>query len=180
MKTEKLCPKCKIVKPASEFYIIGKYLSAYCKACTSIFSKEYHKNNKNEIHKRKYNHRINNIDKYIKSERAIHKDPKHIHRQWATYSIRHHKKRGFKMSMTIEELTKRAKTITYCPMCGIKLKWYYGNLSSNSPTVDRIDSNNELTMDNTQIICHKCNMAKRDRTMKEFVEYCRTIVEKFG
>ena len=143
-------------------------------------SKEYHEKNKNEIHKRKYHHRINNIDKYIKSERKVHRDPKHVHRQWATSSIRHHEKRGFDMNVTITELSEHAKTITHCPMCGIELKWYYGNLSPNSPTVDRVDSNNTLDMNNIQIICHRCNMAKRDRTMKEFVEYCKMVVEKFG
>ena len=37
-----------------------------------------------------------------------------------------------------------------------------------------------MTLNNIQIVCHSCNSTKRNRTMVEFIEYCKLIVKLYG
>ena len=45
----KLCKKCGVLKPLSNFCKAGKYLQASCKACLLEYNREYRKNNKDKI-----------------------------------------------------------------------------------------------------------------------------------
>lgn len=55
LPTEKRCPGCKSVKPASEFYVRkgGKYLSSSCKACCVSSGKSWYKANKDLVNQRR-------------------------------------------------------------------------------------------------------------------------------
>ena len=65
-------------------------------------------------------------------------------------------------------------------MCDEPLDWEYGTgRNDNSPTLDRVNNENILTLDNTWIICSRCNATKHNRTMKEFINYCTMISDKF-
>jgi 5-methylcytosine-specific restriction endonuclease McrA len=69
---------------------------------------------------------------------------------------------------------------THCSICGCELNHELGTgYSSNSPSMDRIDNEDEIRYDNIWIVCRKCNSTKSDRTMKEFYDYCKSITEKF-
>jgi len=62
------------------------------------------------------------------------------------------------------------------------LDWQLGNkgrMKENSPTLDRVDNQVEIRNDNIAILCYKCNATKRDRTLREFLEYCNAVVTKF-
>lgn len=68
-----------------------------------------------------------------------------------------------------------------CPICDVLLDWSRkGKTNRKSPTIDRINGDKTLRMDNILIICYMCNSTKQERTMTEFVTYCKKIVEKFG
>lgn len=52
-------------------------------------------------------------------------------------------------------------------------------MNNKSPTLDRLDNEEVIRSDNVLILCYKCNATKRDRTLKEFLDYCRVVVTKF-
>jgi hypothetical protein len=55
-----------------------------------------------------------------------------------------------------------------------------GKASWESPSVDRLSNSDILTVNNIQIICRRCNTTKLDRTMEEFVDYCKMVAKKFN
>lgn len=97
------------------------------------------------------------------------------YRHWVYCTLGDHKRQGCIIDISIDELEKRAKATIHCPVCGCKLKWGPGKSCDNSPTLDRINNENFINKDNIWIICHKCNTTKRNRSWKEFVEYCKHV-----
>ena len=62
------------------------------------------------------------------------------------------------------------------------MDWQLGNkghMHNNSPTLDRLDNEKVIRNDNVLILCYKCNATKRDRTLKEFLDYCRAVATRF-
>jgi 5-methylcytosine-specific restriction endonuclease McrA len=73
-----------------------------------------------------------------------------------------------------------AKASTYCPYCGTELGWIKARVDrSDIPTLDRIDNENEVRIDNIEIICNRCNRAKGNMTKNEFIQFCRMVSDKF-
>lgn len=109
----------------------------------------------------------------------IRDNPKRI---WAHRTIASHRRKGYIVSITPLELLEYAKGIKQCPYCGKTLNWtpFKGNADPLSPSVDRRDNQNHLTLENINIICVSCNRTKNDRSHVEFVEYCKRIVELYG
>jgi len=63
------------------------------------------------------------------------------------------------------------------------LDWRLGNkghMHNKSPTLDRLDNEKVIRRDNVLILCYQCNATKRDRTLNEFLDYCRAITAKFA
>jgi len=166
----KICPKCGIEKPISEFYLRNKNskcVASWCKSCMNKDNRIYYNKNKNSIlMKRKI--KIN--DSY--------------HFYWAKSTLNKHAKRGYKISLSIKELEKIAKMSLSCPICGAVFDWSYGNkncrLQPNSPTLDRTNNENFLSIDNIMIICYKCNITKQDKTLFEFLQYCKIAIKNIG
>ena len=159
----KRCYACRETKHITEFYKNHSRpdgLNSECKACAKERNKKY---NTSEAYK-----------KWVK---------KHPHYAWAKSSIKSHKRKGFEVQITVKELAEIAKESKSCPFCGNIFSWNQGNgngkLHHNSPTLDRIDNGKIISDDSIQIICHRCNTTKSGRTMKEFIEYCKSIVEKY-
>ncbi|MFA5379641.1 MAG: hypothetical protein WC455_28040 [Dehalococcoidia bacterium] len=123
--------------------------------------------------KRKYNH-INRIPRHEYNE-------SHRRRVWATRTRLMHRTNGFLVNITLDEIHEMAENIENCPICGRELRWLSGHkkVNGNSPTLDRIHNQNEMNADNVWIICHRCNTTKGDRSMEEFVEYCKNVASKF-
>jgi 5-methylcytosine-specific restriction endonuclease McrA len=105
---------------------------------------------------------------------------KKIHRYWAQNSIYNHKKNGFIIKVTTDELEKLAKNSKECSYCGEELNWIWNRgHSSKNPTLDRVNNEKEIRVDNIEIICRRCNATKYDRSKEEFIKYCEMIVNKF-
>ena len=84
--------------------------------------------------------------------------------------------------MTPFELYELASRVDACVFCGCQLDWQLGSkgsMKNNSPTLDRIDNEDVIRRDNILIICYRCNATKRDRTLKEFIDYCQSVVARF-
>lgn len=101
----------------------------------------------------------------------------------ATNTISRHKSKSYKINFLLNELERLAKQTQRCPICNCLIKWGFGSKKGspamNSPSLDRIDKSKILTIENIQIICFNCNATKRARTMKEFIEYCRMVSNKY-
>ena len=83
------------------------------------------------------------------------------------------------IEISLKELTNMAKSTRCCPICGITLDYSLkkGKIFMNSPSWDRKYNQNILTQENTWIICYKCNTTKHDRTIQEFISYCKTVIK---
>ena len=70
--------------------------------------------------------------------------------------------------MDKEKIILKLRQIEVCPICGIKLRKGYGNgQSRDSISLDRINNEKELTINNIQFICRRCNATKSDRSLEE-------------
>lgn len=176
MKT-KICTKCGKTKPFEAF----RKNRNGCKECEYALHHDYYIKNKERIVKwsceynKKYREKnINKIEEY-KSQQHI------INKYWAQNCLRDHRKHGYTVNITCDKLLKILHKTSYCPLCGASLKCKRGEgYQNNAPSLDRL--NNEMTIDesNIWIICHRCNATKSNRTMTEFIAYCKTVIEKFG
>ena len=62
------------------------------------------------------------------------------------------------------------------------LDWQLGNKGKwkpSSPTLDRLNNEIVMTKENVAIVCYVCNATKRDRTFKQFVDYCSAVAARF-
>ena len=163
----KFCSKCKKEKDITEFCRNKSKkdgLNNWCRECINVYDGKYYKKNKEKYKKNYLNWRKEN--------------PK---RAWANFLLSNHKRNGYIIDITKDELLEMAKKVEHCPFCNCKLLWVYGNgLNDNTPTLDRINNEKHLTLNNVQILCHKCNAMKQDKTMEELIEWCGLICKKYG
>jgi 5-methylcytosine-specific restriction endonuclease McrA len=108
-------------------------------------------------------------------------NPLYRFRRWALNTLKTHRKReGYTVDITVEELTTLAENTKYCSYCGRELNWERGNKGksprSENPTLDRVNNDTTLNLTNIKIVCMRCNTTKGYHTMKEFIEYCRSVV----
>jgi len=84
--------------------------------------------------------------------------------------------------LSVDDIEKIALRTKVCSICGRELEWTYNNKQRASkpetPSLDRVKNEKILTIDNIAIICWQCNISKRNQSVKEFVDYCRKVVEK--
>jgi len=170
----KTCSKCRKTKPLSEFdkTEIGRFgVYSSCKACRHLRSVVIYADMKENDQPR--------LDAIMERLRAARRAKPHW--SWAKASHRFHRLENYEIKFTKEELCELAQRSPNCAICGMSLKWeVLRGLAVNSPTLDRIDNGTILTLENVQIVCRRCNTTKQNRTMAEFVDYCRKVVEKFG
>ena len=102
---------------------------------------------------------------------------------WASDTLKKHRARGHNIIITTKELYSKIKHITNCEICGDELDWRLrcgkGTLDQYSPTLDRINNEKDIKLDNIFILCHRCNMSKGVMPFNTFIEYCSKIAEKY-
>lgn len=182
------CSKCGKLETLDKFC----YLDTQCKSCKNDYNKKYHESHRDEAKEYRENNK-DKINAYRRKYYQTHKDKKikqsikwraeNIERSWAYQSIYNHKKRGMIVEFTSDELLSTHDT-RYCAICGQELVWCIsekkGLKIKGSPTIDRINNEKTMTLSNIQITCSKCNTMKQDLTMKQFIEYCTLISNKFS
>ena len=91
---------------------------------------------------------------------------KNPYKFWASNTINGHRRKGFVVNIEVKDLEEDGKRTFRCSICECPLSWEKNKIvKSYSPTLDRTDNSNVLSTNNTQIVCHKCNTTKSDRTM---------------
>ncbi len=161
----KLCNRCKRELPISDFYSPASGVRYSCKNCDIAYSRVY-----NQTHPE---------FRRIYDKEYARKNPK---RRWALACLAGHRRRGFTVEMTSKELYQLASKTESCFICGCQLDWQLrnkGTIKNESPTLDRLDNEGVLRRDNVAILCYRCNATKRDRALKEFLEYCDAVVTRF-
>ena len=177
--TNKKCSKCKKTKLIEEFHrhkLCPDGHRPQCKECRKVESKEYYLVNKIKISKRQQIYRKNNKKKCDSRIKKWAQDNKF--RYWASVARRNHKPKNI-VNITLKELTEIAEYTEICSICKIKLDYSLnkGRHQYNSPSLDRMNNENYLDIKNVWIICRKCNTTKNNRTVQEFIEYCKTVIK---
>jgi len=163
-----VCTICGEEKPDEEFYFTGGRKAQrgvrrqQCKTCMSKRQKD-------------------NFNSHMV---ASHKHQRlYPHRVWAASVISRHKCRGYKIDITINQLESMALKTEVCPICGVTLDYSRltkdGKNQHNSPSIDRKNNGDTLSKLSVWIICKECNTTKGRRTMKQFIEYCKMVGEKY-
>lgn len=67
-----------------------------------------------------------------------------------------------------------------CPILGIPLIRGSGKLSSNSPSLDRLNINKGYVKGNVQVISYKANTMKSDATMFELFRFAMWVLKLFS
>jgi len=106
-----------------------------------------------------------------------------IGRSWVRSTLSTHRKKGFLVTITNNELyhfyLKAIKNP--CPYCGRKMEHGKSKCIDRSPSLDIINPHKkEVSIFNIQIICHQCNTTKNKRSHREFLKYCESIIKKFN
>ena len=166
----RVCRKCKEIKIISEYRKESSSAYAFrteCIQCENERSRVYYRDHKDEAREYNQHHRKANSYRY-----------------WSYKTRTSHTSAGYTVLITLEETIKLAQESTHCKICRDLLNWNLGEKKqgplSNSPTLDRINQEMVLTTDSVQVICSRCNLTKSNRTMNEFIEYCRLVAKRFS
>jgi len=167
----KVCSKCGKEKPLTDFYKDNRTKGGYaaqCKDCRRPHDEKYYKTHSEHVSKKCNAYRIK---KWARSK--------------AMNALNSHRRQGHTINISIDEVEQMFLTTHTCPICGTTLindigVRGKGGASENAASMDRKNNSNELNPSNIWVICYACNSAKRDKTLKEFVEYCRRVVDNNG
>lgn len=96
-------------------------------------------------------------------------------------TINNHKQRGFKIKITKQDLKLLIKEALEngCPYCGkpFNLK---DNHSDYYPSIDILNPKiRQMSKENVQILCNRCNTLKRNIPHLEFIEICNNITKRY-
>lgn len=164
-----ICKRCGEDKEESEFYPSDiKHGVTRCKNCRLEMARQFNGLSP-ETSREHYR---------MKAKRETLRNPI---KRWATSTISGHKKRGCEIRFTTQELIELAEQTTHCKYCGkeIVYKPYEEVPVRNRPSMDRINNDTELRIDNIQIICNGCNISKGQMTHDEFILYCKNIASRW-
>lgn len=153
----KVCTVCLENKPLTDFCKDNRRIDGYAAMCKEC-RRNYATTNRG----------------HINSMNKINRD---VNRRRASTTLRNHLYREFKIKCSITDIASKFKETKQCPICGVTLTTTMGNGHDfNAPSLDRINNENEIRVDNTWIICHKCNTKKGDMTLVEFIDYCKMVL----
>lgn len=154
----KICSKCKALKSIKLFYKAsnGKYgVKGTCKSCSDAQYKNWRKGAGHGIS-------LANNQKYYKANKDSVKYKFLRLRNGA-------KQRNKALEISFEEFKELWKEP--CHYCGGEVL---------SAGLDRVDSKYGYVKGNIVRCCEKCNRAKNDMTVMEFIEHCKRIIAHYG
>jgi hypothetical protein len=127
------------------------------------------KNPKRDVKPTSKNRSARAINKALRGDRSLERarNPK---RHWASLTLWAHKRRGFTVRHTIDNLEARAKATPNCEYCGVKLDYGFGHgRKPNGATLDRNKGGQtSVRPSNTKIVCRTCNSKKQKFNPEKF------------
>jgi hypothetical protein len=172
----KICTKCKVEKPATEFYKDKRKtdgLRSWCIEC----QKQDNKKRESSYNETRRNYRLTHKEESRSKKRDYYKQNKEVilannskWRQTFNGRLLSYKvsatKRGFDWLLTDEEFASFWQKD--CFYCGDEIK---------TIGIDRIDSTRGYTLSNLVPCCTQCNIMKMDYSNKEFLNKIKQIYE---
>jgi 5-methylcytosine-specific restriction endonuclease McrA len=159
---KKKCIKCGKTLPLNKFAVRTGSKDGYRNSCLKC------ENKRKSIHARlKHDLTFDRHNRYINSNTKMRK---------AISCLNIHKRRGYEIKITSKEIVDMMDNTTHCPICGIELDYNRYPIDIwKMPSVDRLNNEVFMTPNNVWIICRKCNTAKGDLSIKDFLLYCDRI-----
>lgn len=121
---------------------------------------------------------LNNIDVEKKYNNNTHTDKNIIKNQivWSNRTIYYHSLNGIVCNFLPKDLQLMAIKSFNCDYCRKELDWSGGKRRHNTPSLENIDLKTELFLEDISIVCWECNSTKSNRTLRDFIEYCKKIL----
>jgi hypothetical protein len=115
------------------------------------------------------------MDKVRKRAQGYRK--KNPYRFWAHSTRKNHMIRGVTVNLSVNQIEDIGRKSEYCSLCGEKLDWTpgKGRMRPNSPTLDRVNNEPFMDLNNIMVVCWRCNTMKRDIPLSLFIEICKRI-----
>lgn len=157
---EKRCRKCNLIKSLDQYHKNKNIKDGYhtiCKICNNKQANIWVKNNH---------------EKVILMKKERRKDIKYSLLESA-------KTRSLKKNITFDISINDIIVPEYCPALNIKLIKSTNRLSSNSPSIDRINPNKGYTKDNIQILSFKANAMKNNASKEELLNFAKWILKYY-
>ena len=169
------CNKCQIIKETTEFYRDGRTENRWtnhCKSCEAIKAQE----------------RLSKLTPDLKQRRAA-SNLKYIRtnlrgRAVAMYNGVKTRCRRFGRVNDLSTDWLFAKLTTgRCEKTGIRFRYEktkngLGGITPFSPSVDRINSDEDYTIENAQIVCSMYNIGKGAHDETDFIALCIIVAER--
>lgn len=158
----KICTTCNVIKPYSEFNKMKSCIGGVrttCKTCRTIERKEYH--SRPDVKARQHeNYILNKVSIRARTKAHYHS----LNGQFHQYK-KGAKKRGIVFDLKEEDCIPFYNTI--CSYCGDPIKGL---------GIDRVDSSQGYTLNNTAPCCSICNFMKHVLSRDEFYSHINKIV----
>ena len=179
----KACSGCGEIKPATkEFFVPNKAcrngITGRCKVCTNAGSRAWKTANKDRLAPKRradYARRYGPIHRQRELERQRAK-PFLCRAEILADGVRERSRRSA-WPVPVEFRTKKYFMVWLlrqpnCECCGVKFRIEIepeqkGKLSPRAPSLDRFDTSLPYTLENTALICWRCNNIKRDYTSSD-------------
>lgn len=197
------CRECKNFYPQTqEFFSPQKNqkdgIVTLCRFCKRLYHNKYNKEVVRAIPEKKDRLKKNRKEWYYRTNEAEKaknrcierntKDPIWERAKRIRGGMNYHAKIGnleLDKKITSKTIYELIKNIRVCECCGTELDFnvYYNDNShrrDNLISIDRIDSCGGYVLDNIAFICDKCNVLKRDATIKQLediVNYMKRYVK---
>jgi hypothetical protein len=159
------CISCSKALPISRFYSPPSGFRYICRECDIHHAKDYNRAHRDE--------------KISYDRQYANKNPR---RKWAHACLASHRRNGYVTELAAKQLFELASKTDSCYFCGRRLNWGLGNkwkMRRDSPSLDRLNNEKVIRLDNVVIACYSCNATKQDRTLNEFIEYCAAVATRF-
>lgn len=187
----KVCAKCKVAKPFTEFTKAIKRKDGhnpYCKSCTKEWREEnkdvlkikkqvYYENNKElmkEKNKIKY---INNKDKFKKYQSYYYSSPENWAKRMINKTAQRANDAGLDFDIEVDDLIFPR----FCPYLNTELTYVLGQgqLPTNA-SIDRVDSTKGYVKGNVQIISRLANTMKSNATIDQLVTFSQNVIKMYN
>lgn len=189
----KQCKKCEEWKNASDFHVSTKSKDGFyrhCKQCVSFRDKGYYHSSEekrkyysDKAKERRKNENVRNQEKisYARYYQSVEG------RARSLYSAANssHVSDKFKCTVTFEHILNELKR-GYCAVTGIIFdlsdnhKKYNRKRNAYAPSLDRINSNDGYTNENTRLVIWQYNAMKGELTDFETIQLCKIISQRYS
>lgn len=172
----KVCSKCGLEQPLSNFSMDRKHHRKWCKKCMAEKTREHY--NKNiELMREKDRFRYYNDVKYRQG--ILDRNKEFRRNRTNEYILASARKRANKKGLDFDITLDDVVIPEVCPVLGIPIFVSEGYNRDNSPSLDRIDNTKGYVKGNVRVISWRANSLKRDASIEEMekiIEYMKREV----